>query len=122
MPMGTKPASGSSMLSIQENSRGITFKVFIQPKSAKNMIAGLHGDAIKIKLTAPPVDGAANKMCIQYLAKCLNVSKSSLEIISGQTSRTKQILLRYAGESDLEKELNRLKALIISLLKPQKTP
>jgi uncharacterized protein (TIGR00251 family) len=120
--MEPTPASCNSMLSIQENSRGITFKVFIQPKSAKNMIAGLHGDAIKIKLTAPPVDGAANKMCIQYLAKCLNVSKSSLKIISGQTSRTKQILLRYAGESDSEKELNRLKALIISLLKPQKTP
>ncbi|MBW1752297.1 MAG: DUF167 domain-containing protein, partial [Deltaproteobacteria bacterium] len=53
------------MLDIQENSDGITFKVYIQPRSSKNMIAGLHGDALKIKLKAPPVDGAANKMCIE---------------------------------------------------------
>ncbi len=96
------------MLFIRENPSGITFKVFIQPRSSKNMISGLHGDALKIKLTAPPVDGAANKMCVEYLAKCLKVSKSSLEIVSGHTSRTKQVLVQC--ENDKERE--RLKHLI----------
>lgn len=120
--MGPTRSSSNHMLSIHENPQGITFKVFIQPKSSKNMIAGLHGDALKIKLTAPPVDGAANKMCVQYLAKCLKVSKSSLEIVSGQTGRAKLILLRFAAGSDPEQELKRLKALILSLLQPEKTP
>ena len=77
---------------IRESPAGITFKVFVQPRSSKNMIAGRYGDALKIKLTASPVDGAANKMCIQYLAKCLGIPRKSLEIISGRTSRTKHIL------------------------------
>ena len=67
----------------KENTDGITLTVFVQPRSSKNMIAGLHNDALKIKLTSPPVDGAANKMCIQYLAKWLKVPKSSIEIVSG---------------------------------------
>jgi uncharacterized protein (TIGR00251 family) len=82
------------MLFIREHSRGILFKVLIQPRSSKNMIVGLHGDSLKLKLTAPPVDGAANKMCVKFLAKLLAVSPSSLEIIGGHGSRTKKILLK----------------------------
>jgi uncharacterized protein (TIGR00251 family) len=58
------------------------------------MISGLHDEALKIKLTAPPVDNAANRMCLKFLAKCLGVSKSSLKISAGHNSRHKQILLR----------------------------
>jgi uncharacterized protein (TIGR00251 family) len=69
------------------------------------MIVGLHGDALKLKLTAPPVNNAANKMCIQYLSRQLKIAKSSLEIVSGHTSRLKQILVRTADhrKSLLEK-------------------
>ena len=83
---------------IEENPSGIQFKVFVQPRSSKNTISGLHGDALKIKSTAPPVDNAANKMCIQFLAKALNVPKSSIEIQSGHTGRTKRVLLKYSDE------------------------
>jgi uncharacterized protein len=83
---------------ITEKPEGLVITIFVQPRASKNQIAGLHGDALKIKLTAPPVDNAANKMCLQFLAKCLDISKSSLEMLSGQTSRTKQILIRYAGD------------------------
>ena len=58
------------------------------------MIVGQHGDSLKLKVTAPPVEGAANKMCIKFLAKNLSVSPSSLEIIAGHTSRTKKVLLK----------------------------
>jgi uncharacterized protein (TIGR00251 family) len=84
------------MLSIREHPEGITFKIFVQPRSAKNAIVGLHGEAIKLKLTAPPVDNAANSMCVKFLAKSLGVSKSQVEIIAGHTSRTKQVLLRFS--------------------------
>ena len=58
------------------------------------MIVGLYGDSLKIKVAAPPVDGEANKACVKFLAKCLSVSPSSLEIMSGQNKRTKMILLK----------------------------
>ena len=106
---------------IQESSSGIILKVFVQPRSSKNMIAGQHGEALKLKLKAPPVDGAANKMCIQYLAKCLKIPKSSIEIISGHTSRTKRILLRFNNEKNtVSAEKKRITHLIISLLNPSK--
>ena len=104
------------MLSIRENRDGLIFKVFIQPKSSKTYISGLYGDALKIKLTAPPVDGAANKMCIKYLAKILNVSKSSIEIISGHTSRSKGILVKYSGKGTIKEEGTRIKNLLNSFL------
>ncbi|MBU0987000.1 MAG: YggU family protein [Proteobacteria bacterium] len=110
------------MLAIQENTRGITFKVFVQPRSSKNSIAGVHGDALKIKLKAPPVDDAANKMCIQFLAKCLNVPKSSLEIISGHHSRTKRLLLRFSDPKNASQTaLEQLKRLIPALIDSSKT-
>jgi uncharacterized protein len=94
---------------ITEKPEGVVVTVFIQPRASKNMIAGLHGDALKIRLTAPPVDNAANKMCVQYLAKCLDISKSSFEIISGQTSRTKQILVRDTDDGkDLKRKIESL--------------
>ena len=104
------------MLFIQEDSRGVKFKVFVQPRSSKNMIAGLHGDALKIRLTAPPVDNAANKMCIKFLSKSLQVSKSSLEIVSGHTSRTKMVHLRCRDDKKATRtEKARLKQRITSL-------
>jgi uncharacterized protein (TIGR00251 family) len=91
-----------------EHPQGIVFKIFLQPRSSKSMIVGLHDDALKIKLTAPPVDNAANKMCIKFLAKCLGVSNSQIEIITGHTSRTKQVLLRSDQPKISAKEYKRL--------------
>ena len=106
---------------VRKSSHGVTFKVFVQPRSSKNMLSGLYKDSLKIKLMAPPVEGAANKMCIKYLAKCLKVSKSSLEIISGQTSRTKKVLLKSNSGEISEKEQNYLKGLVESLLNFKKS-
>ena len=103
------------MLNIRKTPDGIVFKVLIQPRSSKHMIAGLHGDALKIKRTAPPVDNAANRMCIDYLAKTLEVSKSSLEIIAGHTSRSKQVLLRSDPAELSKTEYKRLKKRIEDL-------
>jgi len=96
------------MTFIQHHPRGVLFKIFVQPRSSKNQISGLYGDSLKIKLTAPPVAGAANTMCVKFLAKCLDVPRSSLEIISGHTRRTKQVLFRSKTD-DSENDFNTLK-------------
>ncbi|MGD8764241.1 MAG: DUF167 domain-containing protein [Desulfobacteraceae bacterium] len=105
------------MLSIYEHQQGVTFKIFVQPRSFKNMIVGLHDGALKIKLTAPPVENAANKMCIKFLAKSLGVSNSRIEIISGHSSRTKQVLLRSNQPKISAEEYSRLKDQIQRLIK-----
>lgn len=104
------------MLFLQKTPQGVIFKIFVLPRSSRNMIAGYYGDAIKIKLTAPPVDGSANKLCLKYLSKCLNIPKSSLEIVSGHSSRNKTILIRFNDANDSEKQYNRIKHQIDSLL------
>ncbi len=97
---------------IQENRAGFTVNLLIQPRSSKNIITGLHDGALKIKLTAPPVDDAANRMCVQFLAKKLKLPRSSLDIISGRTSRKKTVLIKYKKGTDHQTEATRLKGLI----------
>ncbi len=67
----------------------------IHPHAKQNAITGEVGDALKLSLTAPPVDGKANDACIEFFAKLLKVQRSSVTIASGQTSRNKMI--RVAG-------------------------
>ncbi len=87
---------------IQETADGVVFKIIVQPRGSKNEIIGLQGDALKIRLTAPPVEGAANKMCVEFLAKTLKVRKSDVEIIRGQASRSKKLLVRSATREMIE--------------------
>jgi hypothetical protein len=81
---------------IQSHDDNIDLLVSVQPRSAMNKIVGIIDNCLKIKLKAPPVDGAANKMCIQFLAKTLHVPKSHIEILSGKSSRQKK--LRIMGD------------------------
>jgi len=69
----------------------LNLKIHIQPGARKNEIVGLHGDAIKIKIKAPPVDGRANEELIDFLAKHYGVPKRSVQIVSGHTSRQKTV-------------------------------
>ncbi|MFH1103231.1 MAG: DUF167 domain-containing protein [Pseudomonadota bacterium] len=117
MPLKCDKNAGrtESPLFYQMTPQGLIFKIHVQPKSSRNMIAGSHGDALKIKITAPPVHGAANEMCLAFLSKCLNVRKSSLAVISGQNGRTKMIRVQAKGSSSFEGEMKQLKELLISL-------
>ena len=78
---------------IQEKPDGLIVNIRVQPRSSRNQIAGLHGDALKLNLTAPPVDNAANKALAAYLAGLLPVAKSAITIVSGQTGRNKQVMI-----------------------------
>jgi len=94
---------------IKEVAQGILFKIVVQPRASRNKIVGLHGDALKIKLTAPPVDGAANKMVVTYLSKCLDIPKARLEIKTGHTGRQKQILLLFPQTTQADGEADRIR-------------
>ncbi len=103
------------MIRIKTTSRGLTFTVYVLPRSSKIDIVGRHQEALKIKLTAPPVGGAANKQCVQVLAKALALPKSALTIFGGQTSRLKQICIEIEalkinaeGIEALKNKLSRL--------------
>lgn len=77
----------------------LLLRLHVQPRAASNGLAGLQGDALKLRLTTPPVDGKANKAVLAYLAKALGLPKSALAIRSGQQSRSKAVLIRGADEA-----------------------
>ena len=67
------------------------FTVRLQPRAAKNEIAGLHGHALRVRVTAPPVDGLANEALIDFLSRTLKISRRNVCIVSGFASRTKVV-------------------------------
>jgi len=83
------------MIAIREGDNGVRFAVKVHPRAKKNAVSGEVGDALKISLTAPPIDGRANEACIAFLAEVLNVPRYSITITSGQNNRNKMI--RVAG-------------------------
>ena len=91
------------MIPIRDTPAGATFQVKVHPRARKNAITGMVGDALKLALTAPPVEGRANDACIAYLAEFLNVPRSSVTIAAGETSRQK--LIRVAGLSAAQVEV-----------------
>ncbi|MCB2170083.1 MAG: YggU family protein [Deltaproteobacteria bacterium] len=92
---------------------GLLIDVRVQPKSSKNAIVGIHGEALKIKLNAPPVEGKANKALIQLLAKLLKCPKSNVKIVSGQASRNKRLLIHIHNNDDIESLKESLKKILL---------
>ncbi len=87
------------VLNITQHKKGIQFSAAIQPRASKNEISGVMNGALKIRLTSPPVEGAANKACIKYLAKTLGISASRVDIVGGLTSKNKIIHIEGMDES-----------------------
>ena len=76
---------------IESTPAGITISVYVTPRASANRVLGVHNQAVKIALTAPPAEGAANKALVEFLAKTLGVPKSSVSLVSGETSRHKVV-------------------------------
>jgi hypothetical protein len=83
------------MVAIKESASGVTFAVKVHPRARKNAITGVVGDALKLALTAPPVDGKANHAVVEFFADLFAIPRSSVTIASGETSRNK--VVRIAG-------------------------
>ena len=78
---------------IQERPEGVYLAVKVQPRSSKNAVGEALGNELKIKVTAPPVDSAANQALIDFLARTLDCPRTAVRIVRGQTSRHKQVLI-----------------------------
>jgi uncharacterized protein (TIGR00251 family) len=85
------------MIPLLETASGVTFAIKLHPRAPKNAITGELGDALKVSLTTPPVEGRANEACVEFFAKLLKVPRSSVTIASGQAGRNK--VIRVAGMS-----------------------
>ena len=79
------------MITIQETPQSVSFAIRVHPRAKQNAITGELGNALKVSLTSPPVEGRANEACIEFFAKLLRVPRSSVTIASGLTSRNKVI-------------------------------
>jgi hypothetical protein len=78
---------------ISQTTDGILIRLQIQPKAARTEVSGEYGDRLKIRIAAPPVDGAANEELIQFLKKQLGIPASKLHLVRGDSSRAKDVLL-----------------------------
>ncbi len=99
--------SDGSTLPIREDGDGITFPVHVQPRASKNELCGVVNDAIRLRLTSPPVEDAANKLCMTFLAGLLGVAKSSISIVAGAHSRHKTVRARGVTPRELLELLER---------------
>jgi len=79
---------------VQDNLDGALLTVHVQPKASRTESVGIHGDAFKIRVAAPPVDGTANEELIHFLAQALSVARSSIDIESGAGGRHKRVRVR----------------------------
>jgi hypothetical protein len=90
------------MLPIKETKEGIVFSVQVLPRSSRCELAGIHDKALKLKITAPPVEGLANEECIRFLSRFLGIAKAQVAIVGGHTSRKKRIAVSGLTKSDME--------------------
>ena len=80
---------------------GAVLNLRLVPRASKNAIQGEHGDALKIRLCAPPVDGAANAALIEFLAETFDLPRARVQLLSGATSRNKRVLLAGCSSSSI---------------------
>ena len=93
------------MAAIKNAPNGATFAVKVHPRAKKNAITGEAGDALKLALTAPPVDGKANEACIEFFARLLKVPRSSVTIAAGRTSRNKVVRVSTLSAEEVRRRL-----------------
>ncbi len=93
------------MIPVRDTHSGATFQVKVHPRARKNAITGEAGEALKLSLTAPPVEGRANEACIAFFAELLNVARSSVTIAAGESSRNKVIRVRGLSAAQVEAKL-----------------
>ncbi|MBV6521903.1 MAG: hypothetical protein MNPFHGCM_02047 [Gemmatimonadaceae bacterium] len=91
-----------SGLLVQRVAGSVRIAVRVQPRSSATEIVGIHGTALRIRVHAPPVDGAANDAVIRLLAERLGIQRSRVRVVAGMTSRSKIVELRDVNEDDVQ--------------------
>jgi uncharacterized protein len=95
-----------ALVRIEEHRNGVRISIRVQPRASRTEIAGVHGDALRIRLTSPPVDGAANEALVTFLTEHFALPRHAVTIISGAQSRTKIVELAGMTAADLRRMLN----------------
>ena len=95
MPPYLKPASN-----------GVLLLIHLQPRASKNGISGVHGGRLKIRVTAPPVDSKANEALREFLAESFGISKSQVQIVKGEKSRQKTVMVEGISEMEVQRRLD----------------
>ncbi|WP_326899862.1 DUF167 family protein YggU [Kosakonia cowanii] len=90
------------MSAVVSSQDGLVLRLYIQPKASRDAIIGLHGDEVKVAITAPPVDGQANAHLVKFLAKQFRVAKSLVLIEKGELGRHKQIKIVHPQQIPTE--------------------
>ena len=98
----------TNMVRLRESKNGLTFDIQVIPHASRAEIAGVQEGAFKVKVTAPPVEGAANEACIKLLSKELGLKKSQMEIFSGAKSRKKTVMIKDISKTELEAKINNI--------------
>ena len=94
------------MLRIVATATGVRVSVRVQPRASANEVAGIHGDGLRIRLTAPPVEGAANDALVDFLAKSLGIARRDITIVAGSSSRSKIVELTGITEDRVRRLLS----------------
>jgi uncharacterized protein len=94
------------MINLRESKKGLTFDIQVIPHASRAEIVCVQDGAFKIKVTAPPVEGAANEACIKLLAGELGLKKSQMEISSGTKSRRKSVMVKNINKMELELKIS----------------
>jgi len=96
------------MLRIRETEKGAVLEIRVLPRSSRCEIAGVQDGALKIKITAPPVEGKANKECVRFISDLLKIKKSAVSIIAGEKSKNKTVLVAGMTAQEIEKVIRPL--------------
>ena len=93
------------MIPIDQTADGIAFNIRVIPRSSRCELSGIQGDALKLRITAPPVEGAANVECLRFLSDILGVKKSQIRITAGHRSKNKRVAVSGIDRQDVENAL-----------------
>jgi uncharacterized protein (TIGR00251 family) len=91
-----------SGLTVRERAGCLRLDVRVQPRASRNELAGVHGGALKVRLQAPPVDGAANEALVAFLAESLGVPRAAVRVVAGATSRAKVVEIEGVRRTSVE--------------------
>jgi uncharacterized protein len=98
----------ANIIQVKESKKGLTFEIQVIPHASRAEITGLQDGTLELKVTAQPVERAANIACINLLAKVLQLRKSQLEILAGEKSRKKVVLVKDINKKDLEEKISNI--------------
>jgi hypothetical protein len=94
------------VLTIRETKEGVSFMIRVLPRSSKCELVGLQGDALKIRITEPPVDGRANDACVRFLASLFHVNKNRITLEAGRNSKNKRVSITGLTGGDIRTVLS----------------